>query len=165
MLDVRDLKPGGAGVKGVESALGKRVAVQGTRSMVGHASRSDDPVGLSGRHFGTDDVGPWAGDEQKSEIVIIGQGLDETTLRSDLDEALCTDAGARGDGKKGRGRRGLRFAVGTSVECNVGDETWMRGTVVALDYGKSTGPARALPGRARGRHAHLRAHRRGRGHP
>ena len=24
--------------------------------------------------------------------------------------------------------------MGTSVECNVGDETWMRGTVVALDY-------------------------------
>ena len=36
--------------------------------------------------------GPWAGDEQKSEIVIIGQGLDEATLRRDLDEALCTDA-------------------------------------------------------------------------
>ena len=85
-------------------------------------------------HTGLDDVGPWAGDEQKSEIVIIGQGLDEATLRRDLDEALCTDAELDEMEQRVEVGGGLRYAVGTSVECNVGGDQWMRGTVVALDY-------------------------------
>ncbi len=133
MLDVRDLKPGGAGVKGVESAWESVLRSKGTVWLDTHPRRMIQWA-YAGRHFGLDDVGPWAGDEQKSEIVIIGQGLDEATLRSDLDEALCTDAELEEMEKRVEGGGGLRFSVGTSVECNVGDETWMRGTVVALDY-------------------------------
>ena len=133
MLDVRDLKPGGAGVKGVESAWESVLRSKGTVWLDTHPRRMIQWA-YAGRHFGLDDVGPWAGDEQKSEIVIIGQGLDEATLRSDLDEALCTDAELEDMEKRVEGGGGLRFSVGTSVECNVGDETWMRGTVVALDY-------------------------------
>lgn len=133
VLDVRDLVPGGAGVKGVKSPWEAVLRSKGTVWLDTHPRRMIQWA-YAGRHFGLDDVGPWAGDTEQSEIVVIGMGLDEGKLRADLDEALVTESELRAMEEKVEGGGGLRFAIGTSVECNVGDDFWMRGTVVALDY-------------------------------
>ncbi|MGC9526027.1 MAG: CobW family GTP-binding protein [Limnospira sp.] len=56
---------------------------------------------LSGKRFSIDDD-EWKG-EKKTQLVLIGQGLDHDTLRNQLDNCLCTPSVSRGSRGKGFG--------------------------------------------------------------
>jgi len=51
---------------------------------------------LSGKRFSMDDD-EWKG-EPKNQLVMIGQGLDTETLRSQIENCLCTPSTNRGKG-------------------------------------------------------------------
>lgn len=52
---------------------------------------------LSGKRFSMDDD-EWKGDDRKNQLVLIGQGLDTETLRSQIENCLCMPAPNRGKG-------------------------------------------------------------------
>ena len=89
---------------------------------------------FAGRNFNLDDAGPWAEIEPATEIVIIGLQLDEAALRADLDACLVDDAELKAFKELVESGGGLRFDIGSKVECNLGPEQWIEGTVVAHDY-------------------------------
>ncbi|MEG3941224.1 GTP-binding protein [Microcoleus sp. S36b_A3] len=52
---------------------------------------------LSGKRFSMDDD-EWKGDDRKNQLVLIGQGLDSETLRSQIENCLCMPSTNRGKG-------------------------------------------------------------------
>ncbi|KAJ1447300.1 CobW/HypB/UreG, nucleotide-binding domain-containing protein [Pelagophyceae sp. CCMP2097] len=139
-LDLRDLKPGGAGIPGVISPW---EAVLRSKGFVWLNSYPANAIAwtFAGRHFAIDDAGPWFAvldgpDERpKTEMVIIGMDLDREALIEDLDSCLVDDEEFQAYLEYAAESAKPRFDIGALVECNLGgDPQWMPGVVVAHNY-------------------------------
>jgi len=143
VLDLRDLRPGGAGVDGVVTPWESVLRIKGLAWLSSHPKTAIAWT-FAGRHFALEDAGPWGADAPATELVIIGLNIDEAALRADLDACRLTDAEFDAYGAV---PAGPRFPVGGAVECNLGNgpnDGWVAGTVVAHDY-REEGWATAAP--------------------
>ena len=91
VLNLDDVKPGGAGVPGVESAWEAVLRSKGFAWLASHPNRAISWA-FAGKHFALEDAGDWDGVTPRSEIVVIGVDIDEAKLRADLDACLVDDA-------------------------------------------------------------------------
>ena len=133
VLNLDDVKPGGAGVPGVESAWEAVLRSKGFAWLASHPNRAISWA-FAGKHFALEDAGDWDGVTPRSEIVVIGVDIDEAKLRADLDGCLVDDAQLEAYLERDRAA-GPRFDVGAAVECNLGGPNgWTPGTVVTHNY-------------------------------
>jgi len=86
---------------------------------------------------------------RRTDLVLIGMGLDESQLRSELEACALTDdemlefAIARDKVAHPHKHQNLdlRFKVGSTVECCVAPGQWLAGHVVAHDYSEENWPS------------------------
>jgi len=79
---------------------------------------------------------PWGNDEcRDSKLVFIGKNLDKDAIIERFQECILTSEKVAKNRQKFQDiLSGLRFKVGTKVECRTGKDEWSKGEVVALLY-------------------------------
>merc|ERR1712039_165946 len=77
---------------------------------------------------------PWGNDERRdSKLVFIGKNLDKDAIVTKFRECVLRSQKVAEKRQKFQEMlSGLRFKVGTQVECRVGEDEWSKGEVVAL---------------------------------